>query len=91
MRLCGYPVSSLALIAALLLALGVAACGRKGGLDPPPAAVVSGAQPAAAPEPAPQSRSISSGLAPTGARGSSKILPPPPSPKRDLAIDFLLN
>jgi predicted small lipoprotein YifL len=91
MRLCGRPASSLALIAALVLALGVAACGRKGGLDPPPAPA--GAQPAAEAEAAPQTRSISSGLAPTGARGSSssRNLPPPPSPKRDLFIDFLLN
>ena len=90
MRLCGRPASSLALIAALLLALGVAACGRKGGLDPPPAAA--SAKPAAEAE-APPQRSISSGLAPTGARGSSsgRALPPPPSPKRDLFIDFLLN
>jgi predicted small lipoprotein YifL len=85
MRLCGRPVSSLALIAALLLALGVAACGRKGGLDPPPAA--SAAPPASEPE----NRSIGAVLAPSGDRGSSRDLPPPPSPKRDLLIDFLLN
>ena len=90
MRLCGRPASGLALFAALLLALGVAACGRKGGLDPPPAASAAGVQPAAQAESA-QPRSISSGLAPTGARGSSKTLPPPPSPKRDIPIDFLLN
>jgi predicted small lipoprotein YifL len=85
MRLRGRPVSSLALIAALLLALGVAACGRKGGLDPPPAA--SATQPA----PEPDNKSIAGALAPSGERGSSRNLPPPPSPKRDLPIDFLLN
>jgi predicted small lipoprotein YifL len=84
MRLCGRPVSSLALLAALLLALGVAACGRKSGLDPPPAA---GAQPA----PEPDNKSIGSALAPSGSRSSSRALPPPPAPKRDLPIDFLLN
>jgi predicted small lipoprotein YifL len=44
-----------ALVGALIVALGVAGCGRKGGLEPPPAAVaidpaVAGQAPESAPE-----------------------------------------
>jgi predicted small lipoprotein YifL len=38
------PLARLALVAALAAALGLTACGRKGPLDPPPAASVTGEQ-----------------------------------------------
>lgn len=88
MRLCGRPLSSLALIAALLLALGVAACGRKGSLDPPPAASAAGQQNAPAEG---DNKSIAGTLGATASSRRTRELPPPPSPKRDLPIDFLLN
>jgi predicted small lipoprotein YifL len=50
MRLCDWPFSRLALIGALATSIGLAACGRKGPLDPPPgASLASEPQPAAAP------------------------------------------
>ena len=89
MTMCGRSVSRLCAVAALVAALGVAGCGRKGGLDLPPAA--SAAQQDAAPTQEREARSIGSDLRPTGARSSGRNLPPPPSPKRDLPIDILLN
>ena len=94
MTMCGRSVSKLCAIAALIAALGVAGCGRKGGLDLPPAASATGQQESAAPPQEREARSIGSDLRPTGMRSSSsssRNLPPPPSPKRDLPIDFLLN
>jgi predicted small lipoprotein YifL len=88
--MCGRSVSRLCAIAALVAALGVAGCGRKGGLDLPPAAP-GAQQDAASPSQEREARSIGSDLRPTGARSSGRNLPPPPSPKRDLPIDFLLN
>jgi predicted small lipoprotein YifL len=90
MTMCGRSVSSLCAIAALVAALGLAGCGRKGGLDLPPAASASAQQEAAA-SPQERDRSIGSDLRPSGARSNSRNLPPVPSPKRDLPIDFLLN
>jgi predicted small lipoprotein YifL len=89
--MCGRSVSRLCAITALAAALGVAGCGRKGGLDLPPAASAAAQQESAASTQERESRSIGSDLRPTGARSSSRHLPPPPSPKRDLPIDFLLN
>jgi len=89
--MCGRSVPRLCAVAALVAALGVAGCGRKGGLDLPPATSAAASQePAANPQDR-EARSIGSDLRPTGARSSSRHLPPPPSPKRDLPIDFLLN
>ncbi len=45
-RLFDRPVSRLALIGALVAAFGLAGCGRKGPLDPPPSAAATGEQPA---------------------------------------------
>jgi predicted small lipoprotein YifL len=87
--MCGRSISRLCAIAALAAALGVAGCGRKGGLDLPPAAAAQ--QESAANPQEREARSIGSDLRPTGARSSGRNLPPPPSPKRDLPIDFLLN
>jgi predicted small lipoprotein YifL len=46
MSFCGWTFSRLALIGVLAAALGLAACGRKGPLDLPPAASAAGEQPA---------------------------------------------
>ncbi len=43
-RLFARPVSRLALIGALVAAFGLAGCGRKGALDPPPSAAATGEQ-----------------------------------------------
>jgi predicted small lipoprotein YifL len=66
-----------AVIGALAAALGLAGCGRKGGLDPPPGASVVD-QGAAAPGSAAQ-------VGPDG-----RPLAPPP-PKRTTPIDWLID
>jgi predicted small lipoprotein YifL len=71
-----------AAIGALVAALGLAGCGRKGGLDPPPGAsvvdpgvaVVPGAGPGATPETMPDGRPLA-----------------PQAPKRSTPIDFLID
>jgi predicted small lipoprotein YifL len=42
--ICRRPLPKVALIAALAASLGLAACGRKGPLDPPPGASLAGDQ-----------------------------------------------
>jgi predicted small lipoprotein YifL len=91
MTMCGRSVSRFCAVAALVVALGVAGCGRKGGLDLPPGASAAAQQETAANPQQRESSSIGSDLRPSGARSSSRNLPPVPSPKRDLPIDFLLN
>lgn len=44
MRHCERPFLRISLIGALVAALGLAACGRKGPLDPPPGASLAGEQ-----------------------------------------------
>jgi predicted small lipoprotein YifL len=63
-------------IAALLLALAMTGCGRKGGLDPPPASV---ADPGLASVPAPE-------IGPDG-----RPLPPSHGPNRTSPLDFLID
>ena len=48
MRHCERPFLRLSLIVALVAVFGLAACGRKGPLDPPPAASLAGEQAKAA-------------------------------------------
>ena len=69
----------IAVIGALVAALGLAGCGRKGGLDPPP-----GATAAAAADP-----NVAPGAAPPA---SPDALPPPvqPTPRRT-PIDWLID
>jgi predicted small lipoprotein YifL len=52
------PFLRLALIGALAASLGLAACGRKGPLDPPPAASLAGEQPVTTGEPSGDSHRI---------------------------------
>lgn len=72
-------LTRIAVIGALVAALGLAGCGRKGGLDPPPAAAVAdpavAAQPGLGPEVAPDGRAQA----------------PAQGPQRRTPIDFLLN
>jgi predicted small lipoprotein YifL len=66
----------LVLIGALAAALALSGCGRKGSLDPPPAASVTGEQPAAS-----HGGQAQSGNAGTAAR----------APNRHFPLDPLLN
>jgi predicted small lipoprotein YifL len=52
------PFLRLALIGALAASFGLAACGRKGPLDPPPAASLAGEQPVTTGEPSGDDRRI---------------------------------
>jgi predicted small lipoprotein YifL len=76
---CDRPFLRLALIGALAAALGLAACGRKGPLDPPPAASLAG-DPAAA---------KSSNAPPVMDREGRPIAPP--GPNKRIPLDVLLN
>ena len=66
-------------VGALVAALGLAGCGRKGGLDPPPGASANGeaavAQPGAASEPGPDGQPMAPGQ----------------PPRRRTPIDFLID
>ncbi len=66
----------MAAMGALVMALGLAGCGRKGGLDPPPAAA---ADPSLVPAPAPV-------IGPDG-----QPLPPARGPDRSSPLDFLID
>lgn len=74
-----------ALGAVLALALGLAGCGRKGALDPPPGGLaeptVIGAQPAPAPGPDGQ----------VAAAGGAPAAPAPQPAKKTTPLDWLLN
>ncbi|MBS0533948.1 MAG: lipoprotein [Proteobacteria bacterium] len=82
----------LAVIGALAFTLGLAACGRKGPLDPPPSAAATGeTQPA-------QSNSPSLlnpvGVSPMGGGaggGSYDAMEPPKGEKKRIPLDVLLN
>jgi hypothetical protein len=76
-----------AVAATLALALGLAGCGRKSSLDPPPGgladpSVISSAPPAAAPGPDGQVAASAAANTPPGTS---------PAPKRRLPIDWLLD
>ena len=71
------PLCRIAVIGALVAALGVAGCGRKGGLDPPPGASAFDPPIAAAPAPGPG----------VGADGPAPVQPPP----RRTPIDWLID
>ena len=73
----------LAVIGALVAALGMAACGRKGTLDPPPAAVIEPDLNAPA--------VIEPDLDMPAARTRRGLVPTPRGPDKRLPIDFLLD
>ena len=74
---CGF--ARIAVIGALVAALGLAGCGRKGGLDPPPGASAADAtdvgQPGTAPEIGPDGQPVV----------------PPRATERRTPIDFLID
>ncbi|HEY7232106.1 MAG TPA: lipoprotein [Pseudolabrys sp.] len=80
------PFLRLALIGALAASLALAACGRKGPLDPPPSASLTGEQPAPGAQTGPASAQTYRG--PVGADG--KPIAPGMSDKR-IPLDVLLN
>ena len=70
-----------ALIGLLALSLGLAACGRKGPLDPPPGASLAGSQPRPAGAPGYGSQPIGPDGKPLAPAGVNKSIP----------LDVLLN
>jgi hypothetical protein len=70
-------LARIAVVGALAAALGVAGCGRKSGLDPPPEASI--AEPGAPPPPV-------AGVGPDG-----RALAPAQGPKRTTPLDFLID
>ena len=92
-RFCRHPFVRLAMIAALFGTLGLAACGRKGPLDPPP-----GASLAQDPQPsAPGLRIPIGGAAPAPAGTQATVIGPdvlplaPAGPKKHIPLDVLLD
>jgi predicted small lipoprotein YifL len=75
--------SGLAVIAVLAAAFTLAGCGRKGSLDPPPAAAVTGEQ--AAPKPGPTPAGKSAAIGPDGKPVSAN------APSKRFFLDDLLN
>ena len=75
-RLPSRTLLRIAAVGALVTALGLAGCGRKGGLDPPPAAA---ADPSIAADRQPQ-------VGPDG-----QILPPTHGPRRSSPLDVLID
>jgi predicted small lipoprotein YifL len=91
----GRPLVRLALLGALVAALGLAGCGRKGPLDPPPSAAAAGEQ---------QNNTESSGLlsplGPHTVQSNSGVSPgltstgqpiAPKGPKKHIPLDVLLD
>jgi predicted small lipoprotein YifL len=94
-RFCDRPFLRLALIGALAASLGLAACGRKGPLDPPPGASLDGV-------PQPNMPNVISGnrsTPPIGgqAKDNNPGVGPdgqplaPTGPKKRIPLDVLLN
>jgi predicted small lipoprotein YifL len=70
----------IAVIGALVAALGLAGCGRKGGLDAPPGASVVDQSAAVQPLPGPE-------VGPDG----KPLAPPPLAPRRRTPVDWLID
>lgn len=89
------PFLRLAAIGALVLALGLAACGRKGPLDPPPGASLDGVPQANIPElmsstgrPAPIGSDSVDGYSGVGPDAQPRA---PKGPQKRIPLDALLN
>jgi predicted small lipoprotein YifL len=84
LKLSNRNFARIAVIGALVATLGLAGCGRKGGLDPPPdASIPPGAQLGPGPGPGP--------VAGPAVGPDGKALAPAQGPQRSTPIDFLLN
>jgi predicted small lipoprotein YifL len=73
MRSANLSVLRIAAIGALVAALGLVGCGRKGGLDPPPSGAIISQDPAVAGGPEPGISSDGRPVAPRGAARSTPI------------------
>jgi predicted small lipoprotein YifL len=68
------------MLAAMIAAAGLAGCGRKGALDPPPTAAITDPQ------------QVPPGAPPNAQTAQAQpAAPPPPPPRRWFPLDFLLN
>jgi predicted small lipoprotein YifL len=97
------PFLRLAVIGALAAALGLAGCGRKGPLDPPPAAAAPTGQPAESTQPGfmtpfggPPGTSSSTGQIASGGGGGAGVdasgqAVAPKGPHKSIPLDVLLN
>ena len=74
----GLCLARIAAIGAIVVALGLAACGRKAGLDPPPGATAA--------DTSPSRPDLEPAIGPDG-----KVIDTPQGPKRSTFIDWLLN
>ena len=74
----GLCLARIVVIGALVAALGLAGCGRKAGLDPPPGATAA--------ETSPSRPDLEPAIGPDG-----KVIDTPQGPKRSTFIDWLLN
>jgi predicted small lipoprotein YifL len=88
------PFLRLALIGALAASLGLAACGRKGPLDPPPGASLEGVPQANMPEL--MSKSNATPIGGQATNGNAGVGPngeplAPRGPKKQIPLDVLLN
>ena len=89
------PFLRLALIGALVASLGLAACGRKGPLDPPPGASLEGVPQANLPD-IMSSKGRPAAIGSDGTADNSGIGPDgqpqaPKGPKKTIPLDVLLN
>jgi len=83
--------SRLAAVAALVAAFGLSGCGRKGPLDPPPAAAVP-VQEQVPGAPAPEVvQPIGGSQATIGRDSGSPAAPPPSGQRQPFFLDWLLN
>jgi len=80
-RFCDLPFLRLALIGAFVASLGLAACGRKGPLDPPPATLVNGEKAAPGEKTTTKRAGIGANGLPQASKGSNTHIP----------LDVLLN
>jgi predicted small lipoprotein YifL len=78
-------------MAALVAALGLAACGRKGPLDAPPAALAEPAPAASAAPAQPQAQEERSLFGDPSQRGPSAAPVAPKGQKKSIPLDVLLN
>jgi predicted small lipoprotein YifL len=78
MRSCELRLARIAAIGALIAALGLAGCGRKSGLDPPPGATAADTS-VSRPD-------LEPAIGPDG-----RVIAPQQGPKRSTPIDWLLN